>query len=125
MPKNSYNYGSSLISTNYRFEFRDDNVKYTKINNDFFLELKVYCGRKKMYVTSKNYKNVTINYAIKNLFQTEVEKQCIFHKGKNYYATFKVYEVKDVKRYAYKKTDTLINSKRRKYLLQERINIYL
>lgn len=106
MPKNSYNYGSSLISTNYRFEFRDDNVKYTKINNDFFLELKVYCGRKKMYVTSKNYKNVTINYAIKNLFQTEVEKQCIFHKGKNYYATFKVYEVKDVKRYAYKKTDT-------------------
>lgn len=125
MPKNNYNYGSSLISTNYRFEFRDDNVKYAKINNNFFLELKVYCGRKKMYVASKNYKNVTINYAIKNLFQTEVEKQCIFHKGKNYYATFKVYEVKDVKRYAYKKTDTLINSKRRKYLLQERINIYI
>ena len=125
MPKKDYNYGSSLISTNYRFEFRDDNVKYAKINNNFFLELKVYCGRKKMYVTSKNYKNVTINYAIKNLFQTEVEKQCIFHKGKNYYATFKIFEVKDVKRYVYKKTDTLINSKRRKYLLQERINIYL
>lgn len=47
MPKKDYNYGSSLISTNYRFEFRDDNVKYAKINNNFFLELKVYCGRKK------------------------------------------------------------------------------
>lgn len=125
MPKNNYNYGSSLISTNYRFEFRDDNVKFKKLDGEFFLELKIYCGRKLMCFESGKYKNVTVNYAIKDLFQKKLEERCTFHKGKNYFASFKIYELKPTKRYKYKKTDTLILTNRRKYLLQERINIYI
>lgn len=120
----SYDYGNSVISSNLRYEFKNDNVKYSKIKGEFYLELKIYCGRKKMKTVSKNYKDVTINFAIKDLFQKKIENSCVFHKGKNYYATFKVFELKEINRYLYKKTDTIIKSKRRKYLLQERINIY-
>ncbi|MCM1196993.1 MAG: hypothetical protein NC310_08015 [Roseburia sp.] len=124
MPKKNYDYGSSVISTDLKYEFKDNQLKNKKIEGRFFLELKVYCGAKKMFETSKDYSNITINTAIKNLFQTKVEQKTTFHKGYNYYATFKVYELKPVRRPKYKKTDTYINTERRKYLLQERINIY-
>lgn len=122
--QNKYDYGKSVISSDLKYEFKDNNLKYAKIMGKFHIELKVYCGRKRMYVATGDYENVTINHAIKDVFKDKVEKQCIFHKGNNYYATFKVYELKPVRRAKYIKTDTYINSERRKYLLQERINIY-
>ncbi len=124
MPKKNYDYGSSVISTDLKYEFKENSIRETKIEGRFFLELKVYCGKRLMYQTSKDYKNVTINTAIRDLFKNKVEKQTTFHKGYNYFATFKVYEMKPVRRPIYKKTDTYINTERRKYLLQERINIY-
>lgn len=119
-----YDYGSSVISSDFRYEFNNNNLKYAKIEGKFFIELRVYCGRKKMYEATGNFKDVTINYAIKDVFRNKIENKCTFHKGKNYYATFKVYELKPVRRPIYKKTDNYINTERRKYLLQERINIY-
>ena len=77
-----------------------------------------------MYTAEDKYENVTINTASKDVFHTKIEKKAVFHKGHNYYATFKVYELKPVRRPVYKKTDTYINTERRKYLLQERINIH-
>lgn len=123
MPKN-YEYGSSVISTDLKYEFKDNALKNTKIEGRFYLELKVYCGRKKMCEVKGDYSNMTINTAIKDLFKFKIEKRTTFHPGHNYYATFKVYELKPVRRPKYKKTDTYINTERRKYLLQERINIY-
>lgn len=78
-----------------------------------------------MHETNGQYSNVTLNYAIKNIFKDKIETKVTVHKGHKYYATFKVYEMKPVKRAKYVKTDTYIDSTRRKYLLQERINIYL
>lgn len=77
-----------------------------------------------MYQVSESFNNVKIDYAIKKVFQNKIEKKVIFHKGYKYYATFKVYENKPIRRPLYKKTNTYINTVRRKYLLQERINIY-
>ncbi len=120
----SYDYGNSVISSNLRYEFKNDNVKYAKIKGRFKLELKLYCGTKKMVSVEKEYFNVTINTAIKDLFKEKIENRYTFHKGKNYYAVFNAYELKPVIRPRYKKTDTYIKTERRKYLLRERINIY-
>lgn len=123
MPK-KYDYGSSVISSDLKYEFNNNNFNYSKIEGEFLIELKVYCENKKMYQVSKNFNNVSIDYAIKKVFQNKIEKQCTFHKGHNYYATFKVYENIPIRRPIYMKTNTYINTVRRKYLLQERINIY-
>ncbi|MGN1275598.1 MAG: hypothetical protein ACI4UK_01220 [Floccifex sp.] len=121
---NKYDYGSSVISSDLKYEFNNNNSKYEKIQKKFYIELKVYCNNKKMYEASGNYNNVTINYAINDVFTKKIENKVTFHKGYNYYATFKVYELQSVRRPLYKKTNTYINTERRKYLLQERINIY-
>lgn len=121
---NNYNFGSTLISSDLQYDF-DSKFKNIKINGLFSVEVKVYCGRKKMLEVSNHYNNVTLNYAIKDIFKDKIETMVTFHKGHKYYATFKVYEMKPVKRAKYVKTDTYIDSNRRKYLLQERINIYL
>ena len=120
----SYDYGSSVISSDLKYEFNNNNSKYKKIDGEFHVELKIYCDNKKMYQVSESFNNVTIDYAIKKVFQNKIEKKVIFHKGYKYYATFKVYENKPIRRPLYKKTNTYINTVRRKYLLQERINIY-
>lgn len=123
MPK-KYDYGSSVISSDLKYEFKDNNLKYAKIEGKFYIELKVYCGRKKIYEAASDFKDVSVNTAIRKIFDDKVEKKVTFHKGHNYYATFRVYELKPVRRPKYKKTDIYINTERRKYLLQERINIY-
>lgn len=119
-----YNYGKSIISTNLKYEFNNKNSVYSKILDEFHLELKVYCESKKMYEICKDFKYTIINNAISEIFRKKLEKQNIFHKGHNYYATFKVFKLMPITRYKYEKTDTIIDSNRRKYLLQERINIY-
>lgn len=124
MPKGKYDYGSSVISTDLKYEFRDTALKNTKIESDFHIELKIYCGKKIMFKAEDSYKNITLGTAIRNVFKNKIEKRTTFHPGHNYYATFKVYELKPIRRPKYKKTDTYINTERRKYLLQERINIY-
>lgn len=124
MQNNNYDYGTSVISTDLKYDF-NSKFKNIKINGLFWVEVKVYCGRKKMIEVSNQYNNVTLNYAIKDIFKDKIETMVTFHKGHKYYATFKVYEMKPVKRAKYVKTDTYIDSHRRKYLLQERINIYL
>lgn len=124
MQNNNYDFGSTVISTDLKYDF-NSKFKNIKIQGRFWVEVKVYCGRKKMYETSANFNNVTINYAIRYIFRDKIETKVTFHKGHKYYATFKIYEMKPVKRAKYVKTDTYIDSHRRKYLLQERINIYL
>ncbi len=119
-----YQYGKSIISSKLRFEFQDNNLKYAKIKEKFQLEIRVYCGRKKIYEVKGNYENTTLNFAIKDIFRNKIEQQCTFHKGYNYYATFKAYELKLIRRPKYEKTDKYVNSEKRKYLFQERINIY-
>lgn len=123
--KNIYDYGSSVISTDLKYNFNSNNMKYTMIRDSFWMEVKVYCGRKIMYASNKDFFNININKAIEIMFRKKIEKDCIFHKGKNYYATFKVYNEVPVTRYKYIKTDTLITTTRRKYLLQERINFHI
>lgn len=120
----TYEFGSTVISTDLKYDF-NSKFKNMKIQGRFWVEVKVYCGRKKMYVANDNYYNVTLNHAIRDTFKNKIETNVTFHKGHKYYATFKVYEMKPVKRAKYVKTDTYIDSTRRKYLLQERINIYL
>lgn len=120
-----YDYGSSVISTDLKFNFNSNNVKYTQLRDIFSVEVKVYCGRKLMFSEIKKFSNTNVNYAINYIFQKKVEKNCIFYKGKNYYATFKVFNEIPVTRYKYEKTDTLITTTRRKYLLQERINFHI
>ncbi len=124
MPKKNYNYGSSVISTDLKYEFKDNELKNMKIEVPFKVELKIYCGRKLIYKEDGSFQNVTINTAIRSMFRDKIEKRVVFHKGYNYFATFKAFELKPIKRPLYKKTDTYINTNRRKYLLQERINIY-
>lgn len=123
-PQPVYDYGASVISTDLKYDF-NSKFKNTKINGMFSVEVRVYCGRKKMHEVSNQYSNVTLNYAIKDTFKKKIENNVTFHKGHKYYATFKVYEMKPIKRAKYVKTDTYIDSHRRKYLLQERINIFL
>ncbi len=124
MSPKKYEYGSSVISTDLKYEFKDTELKNMKIEKPFKVELKIYCGKKLVYKEDGSFENVTLNTAIRNIFYKKIEKKITFHKGYNYYATFKVYELKPIKRPMYKKTDTYINTERRKYLLQERINIY-
>lgn len=124
MSRKSYDYGSSVISTDLKYEFKDSALKNTKIEGKFYLELKVYCGRKLMYKFEGPFENVMIDTAIRNVFKKKIENRVTFHPGHNYFATFKVYELKPIRRPKYKKTDTYINTERRKYLLQERVNIY-
>lgn len=124
MTTTKYDYGSSLISTDYKYDF-NSKLKDIKIEGMFYVEVKVYCGRKKMYETSAHFQNETLNYAITEIFRQKIESKVTFHKGHKYYATFKVYRMIPIRRAKYIKTDTYIDSRRRKYLLQERINIYL
>ena len=119
-----YNYGKSIISTDLKYEFDNKNGVYSHVLDEFHLELKVYCERKKMYQTCDDFKQTTINNAIRKIFKEKVEEKCAFHKGHNYFATFKVFKLMPITRHKYEKTDTIIDSNRRKYLLQERINIY-
>lgn len=121
---NKYDYGNSVISTDLKYDF-NSKFKSIKIEGLFIVEIRVYCGRKRMYETSSQYNNVTLNHAIKDIFKDKIETMVTFHKGHKYYATFKVYRMTPVKRAKYLKTDTYIDYNRRKYLLQERINIYL
>ncbi len=125
MSKNNYNYGKSIISSNLKYEFKDNTLKNTKIDGSFYVELKVYCGRKLMYKVSRKFDNITLNTAIRKIFYDEVEKQTTFHPNHKYYAEFKVFNLVPVRRPKYKKTDTYINTNRRKYLLKERINIWI
>ena len=120
----NYKYGKTLISSNLKYNFNKINPKYSKVRDKFNLELVVYCEDKKMGVATKNYSNVSINDAILDLFQKKVEKQYTFHSGINYYVMVKAFEKKPVTRYKYEKTDNLIFTERRNYLLQERINLY-
>ncbi len=122
---NNYNYGKSIISSNLKYEFKDSTLKKTKIDGLFYLELKVYCGRKLMYKVSKDFNNISLNTAIRNIFEKQIEKLVTFHPNHKYYATFKVFNLVPVRRAKYEKTDTYINTERRKYLLQERINIWI
>lgn len=45
----SYDYGSSVISSDLKYEFNNNNSKYKKIDGEFHVELKIYCDNKKMY----------------------------------------------------------------------------
>lgn len=120
----NYKYGKTLISSNLKYNFNKINPKYSKVRDKFNLELVVYCEDKKMGVATKNYSNVSINDAILDLFQKKVEQKYTFHSGINYYVMVKAFEKKPVTRYKYEKTDNLIFTERRNYLLQERINLY-
>lgn len=121
---NNYDFGSTVISTDLKYDF-NSKFKNKVIQGRFWVEIRVYCGRKKMYEVSDDYFNVTLNHAIRDAFKKKIEANVTFHKGHRYYATFKVYHMIPIKRRKYVKTDTYIDSNRRKYLLQERINIYL
>ncbi len=118
-----YVYGKSVISSKLKFNFESSQLGNMRIKDKFMIELRVYCGRKKMYEEEKTFNDSCINKAIEKMFSQKVEEGYTFHKGHNYYATFKVYKIVPVRRPKYKKTDTYINTERRKYLLQERINI--
>lgn len=118
-----YKYGTTIIKSDLKFEFSNENKKFSKILDYFDIELKVYCGKKKIFYHSTTYHNTSVIYVIEDIFKKEVEKQCEFHKGYHYYAEFKVYTTKPKTRYKYIKTDILVNYEPRKYLLQERINI--
>ena len=87
-------------------------------------EVIVHCGRKVVYNAYGHFKDETIGYAIKNIFKTQIENKCPFEKGKKYCAKFNIYRVKPIKRSIYTKTDKTIETTRRIYLFQERINIF-
>ncbi len=123
--QNFYNYGSSIISTNLKHDFASSNVKYTKIRNMFYVEVKVYCGNKLMGKIGGNFNNTSIDNAINQIFRNRLESMYTFYPGINYYATFKVYNEVPVTRYKYVKTNTLISTVRRKYITQERINFHV
>ena len=124
MPK-KYDYGKSIISTKYKFDFESKHVKDIIIQDKFHIELLVYCNGKKMYKASDDYNNVSIGVAINDVFKKKIENRVTFHKGNKYYAIFNIYKLIPITRYKYIKTDTLIDTERRKYLLKERINIFL
>ncbi len=125
MNKTNYNYGKTIISTDLKYEFNDSTIKNTKIDGEFKLELKIYCGNKLMKIKDGTFYNTTLNTAIRKIFKDKIEEEVTFHQNHKYYATFKVYKLVPVRRAKYKKTDTYINTNRRKYLLQERINIWI
>jgi len=120
-----FNYGSSIISTNLKLQMDTSNPYYTKQREKFQVDLIPYCNGKKMTIRaiSEEFKNANIIFAIRKIFREKIENSYIFHKGKRYSLEFKVYEMKDITRYKYKKTDTKIFDKRKKYLLKERINV--
>lgn len=120
-----FNYGSSIISTNLKLQMDTSNPYYTKKREKFQVDLIPYCNGKKMVkkVISQEFTNRDIISAIRETFKRKVETYLKFYKGQRYYLEFKVYEMKDITRYKYKKTDTKIFDKRKKYLLKERINV--
>ena len=122
MSLKEFNYGSTIIKSDAKFEF-NSRLSNFKVEGLFMVELKIYCGRKKMYFASDTFKDVTINYAINRVFQDKIDDKVTFHKGHNYFAEFSIYKLTPIKRPKYVKTDTYINTSRRKYLLRERINI--
>ena len=117
-----FNYGSTIINSDVKLKFDSRLSKY-RVEGEFKVELKIYCGRKKMYFAEDIYQDVTIGYAIKNVFKNKIEEKVTFHKGHNYFAEFSIYKLTPIKRPKYVKTDTYIDTSRRKYLLRERINI--
>ena len=123
--QNIYNYGSSIISTNLKHDFTSSNVKYTKIRNYFSVEVKVYCGNKLMAKKGGSFNNTSIDYAINYIFRNTLENNYTFNPGYNYHATFKVFNEVPVLRHKYVKTNTVISTVRRKYIVQERINFHV
>lgn len=117
-----FNYGSTIINSDAKLKF-DSSLSNFKVEGKFKVELKIYCGRKKMYFAEDIYENVTIYYAINRVFQKKIEERVTFHKGHNYFAEFSIYKLTPIKRPKYVKTDTYIDTSRRKYLLRERVNI--
>lgn len=122
MNTNNYNYGNSIISTDLRLDF-NINPYYQKEIDLYQVELRVYCGEKLMATENGNYENCSIEYGIRKTFKEKIENRFTFYKGKRYYISFKIFKLKDITRYEYKKTNTLLHIKRRKYLLRERINV--
>ena len=120
-----YQYGKSIISSKYKFDFESKYVKDIVIKDEFHIELKVYCNDKQIKEVCDDFENKTIGYAINHVFMKKIEHRVQFHNGHKYYAIFNIYKKVPITRYKYIKTDTLIDTERRKYLLQERINIYL
>ena len=120
-----YNYGKSVISSKLRYNFDTNNPKYAKKIENLFLQVTIYCNRKKVYFADKTFQNTSINEAIRDAFEKEIEKRYTFEKGKNYYAVLEAYRLKPIVRWKYKKTDTKIETERRLYLFRERINIYI
>ena len=122
--KSDYKYGSSIISTKLKYELNNPLLKHKRIDGQFLAEVEVHCGRKVIYKTCERFKDETIGNAIKKIFDKQIEDKCPFEKGKKYYAKFNIYRIKPIKRSIYKKTDETIDTTRRIYLFQERINIY-
>lgn len=121
----SYNYGKSVISSNLRYNFDTNNPKYAKKINKFYLQITVYCNRKKVYFQDNIYHDTSINVAVRDMFEKEIEKSYSFEKGKNYHVILEAYKLKSIARWQYEKTDTRIKTERRLYLFRERINIYI
>ena len=120
-----YNYGKSVISSKLRYNFDTNNPKYAKKIEKFYLQVTIYCNKKKVYFDERYYKNTSINDAIDDIFKKKIEKMYSFEKGKNYYVVLEAYSLKSITRWKYTKTDTKIETERHLYLFRERINIYI
>ena len=123
----AYHYGKSIINSKLRFDFSTLNPKYGKIEkNPFEIECVVYCNNKKVSTPlSKTFYNTSINDGIRTLLIDEVEKTFTFYYGNNYVIKLNIFRIKKTIRHKYKKTPVLIETTRRRYLMQEKINTYL
>lgn len=120
-----YDYSTSFIRTNLKFDFDYNNKKYTEVHKKIYIDLKVYKDKEVIKAKSKIYKNVSVYDVILDFFYKQIlTKEELIERNKNYYIIFKAFEVVPIKRYKYEKTDTKIDANRRKYLLYERINVY-
>lgn len=120
-----YNYGKSVISSNLRYNFDTNNPKYSVSIKEFYLQVTIYYNKKKVYFADKTYHNTSINKAIRDMCEKEIEKRYSFEKGKNYNVALEAFKLTPIARWQYEKTDTKIKTERRLYLFKERINIYI
>lgn len=123
MGNKKYNYGKSIISTILKYSFGRKMDKI--ISGKFKVELIVYCGRKRMYYIDKNFSNISINSAIRNTFQTKVEKRVTFHPNHKYHIDFKVFKERKTRKAVYIKTNDYVETINRDYLLKETINVWI